>query len=136
MLGQVQGLLRQPEMLIATWKSAARAQAGRELDEPQAVVALRRTGEVWEQLFPEELSRRLELEPGWVAELLRLTLLAHDLVEAVLAGRQPRHLNLQQLRGRGAHIPWDWERQRELFGLQAAEGKAGGSEEAGRGRGR
>ena len=29
-LGQVQGLLRQPEMLIATWMSAARAEAGRD----------------------------------------------------------------------------------------------------------
>ena len=80
-----------------------------------------------------ELSRRLQLEQGWVAEVLRLTLLAPDLVEAIAAGRQPRHLNLHQVRGREAQIPWDWERQRELFGLKAAEGKAGGSEAAGAG---
>ena len=60
-LGQVQGLLRQPEMLIATWKSAAREEAGRDLDEPQAVVALRRIGEVWEQLFPAEQQRIVRL---------------------------------------------------------------------------
>jgi hypothetical protein len=78
-----------------------------------------------------ELSRRLKLEQGWVAEVLRLTLLAPDIVEAIVAGRQPRHLNLHQVRGREAQIPWDWERQRELFGLQAAEGSAGESEPAG-----
>ena len=80
-----------------------------------------------------ELSRRLKLAQGWVAAVLRLTLLAPDLVEAIAAGRQPRHLNLHQVRGREAQIPWDWERQRELFGLKAAEGKAGGSEAAGAG---
>ena len=80
-----------------------------------------------------ELSRRLKLEQGWVAEVLRLTLLAPDIVEAIVAGRQPRHLNLHQVRGREAQISWDWERQRELFGLKAPEGKAGGSEAAGAG---
>ena len=88
------------------------------------------TGEV---ATTAELSRRLQLEQGWVAEVLRLTLLAPDIVEAIVAGRQPRHLNLHQVRGREAQIPWDWERQRELFGLKAAEGKAGGSEAAGAG---
>ena len=77
-----------------------------------------------------ELSRRLKLEPGWVAEVLRLTLLAPDLVEAIVAGRQPRHLNLHRVRGREAQIPWDWERQRELFGLKATEGSAGESKPA------
>ena len=80
-----------------------------------------------------ELSRRLRLEQGWVAEVLRLTLLAPDIVEAIVAGRQPRHLNLHQVRGREAQIPWDWERQRELFGLKAPQGKAGGSEPPGPG---
>ena len=69
-----------------------------------------------------ELSRRLRLEQGWVAEVLRLTLLAPDIVEAIVAGRQPRHLNLHQVRGREAQIPWDWERQRELFGLKVPGG--------------
>lgn len=69
-----------------------------------------------------ELSRRLQLEQGWVAEVLRLTLLAPDIVEAIVAGRQPRHLNLHRVRGREAQIPWDWERQRELFGLKVPGG--------------
>lgn len=58
-----------------------------------------------------ELARALNLEPGWVAEVLRLTLLAPDIVEAILEGRQPRHLNLQTLRGRIESLPREWVQQ-------------------------
>jgi hypothetical protein len=34
-----------------------------------------------------DLAKKLKLEPGWVAEVLRLTLLAPSLVQAVLEGR-------------------------------------------------
>ena len=37
-----------------------------------------------------DLARQLKLEPGWVAEVLRLTRLAPDIVQAILDGRQPR----------------------------------------------
>jgi hypothetical protein len=39
-------------------------------------------------------ARALKLEPGWVAEVLRLTMPALDIVESILDGRQPRHLDL------------------------------------------
>ncbi|MCG9022868.1 hypothetical protein LH417_07925 [Laribacter hongkongensis] len=64
-----------------------------------------------------ELGRQLRLEPGWVAEVLRLTRLAPDIVQAILKGRQPRHLNLHAARGRQAEVPVDWQEQRELFGF-------------------
>lgn len=64
-----------------------------------------------------ELARQLKLEPGWVAEVLRLTRLAPDIVQAILEGRQPRHLNLHAVRGRQAEVPVDWEEQRRLFGF-------------------
>lgn len=64
-----------------------------------------------------ELGRQLRLEPGWVAEVLRLTLLALDIVQAILEGRQPRHLNLHAVRGRQAEVPIDWQEQRVLFGF-------------------
>jgi hypothetical protein len=35
-----------------------------------------------------ELARQLRLEPGWVAEVLRLTLLAPDIVQAIVDGRK------------------------------------------------
>ena len=38
-----------------------------------------------------------------------MTRLAPDIVRAILDGRQPRHLNLQALRGRQEEVPLDWE---------------------------
>lgn len=64
-----------------------------------------------------ELARQLKLEPGWVAEVLRLTRLAPDIVQAILNGRQPRHLNLHAVRGRQAEVPVDWQEQRRIFGF-------------------
>ena len=64
-----------------------------------------------------ELARQLRLEPGWVAEVLRLTRLAPDIVQAILEGRQPRHLNLHAVRGRQAEVPLGWQEQRVLFGF-------------------
>jgi len=67
-----------------------------------------------------ELARALNLEPGWAAEVLRMTLLAPDIVEAIVEGRQPRQLNLHALRGRQDLLPRDWAEQRRLLGFPDA----------------
>ena len=67
-----------------------------------------------------ELARQLRLEPGWVAEVLRLTRLAPDIVQAVAEGRQLRHLNLHTLRRRQVEVPADWQKERMLFGFKAS----------------
>lgn len=79
----------------------------------------------WQRLLDEgryanvrELSVDLKVEPGWAAELLRMTLLAPDIVEAIVAGRQPRHLTLQTLRGRNDILPRDWDAQRRWLGCE------------------
>ncbi len=64
-----------------------------------------------------DLARKLKLEPGWVAEVLRLTRLAPDIVQAIMDGRQPRQLNLHAIRGRQAEVPVDWVEQRATFGF-------------------
>ena len=64
-----------------------------------------------------ELARRFKLEPGWVAEVLRMTRLAPDIIQAIVDGRQPRHLNLHAVRGRQAEVPLEWQAQRVLFGF-------------------
>lgn len=64
-----------------------------------------------------EIARQLKMEPGWVAEILRLTRLAPDIVQAIVEGRQPRTLNLQTIRGRQGEVPLNWEEQRVLFGF-------------------
>lgn len=56
-----------------------------------------------------ELARQFKLEPGWVAEVLRMTRLAPDIVQAIVDGRQPRHLNLHAVRGRQAEVPVNWD---------------------------
>lgn len=63
------------------------------------------------------LAHQLNLEPGWVAEVLRMTQLAPDIVQTVLNGAQPRHLNLHALRGRQAMVSQDWTEQRHVFGF-------------------
>jgi hypothetical protein len=65
-----------------------------------------------------DIARRYQLDKGWVSEVLRLTRLAPDIVQAIVEGRQPRHLNLHQLRGRGADVPLDWKEQRVVFGFR------------------
>jgi len=64
-----------------------------------------------------DLARALKLERGWAAEMLRMTMLAPDIVEAIFEGRQPRHLNLHALRGRLETLPRDWAEQRRLLGF-------------------
>ena len=78
----------------------------------------------WQKLLDQgdfatirDLSRAMKLEHGWVAEILRMTTLAPDIIEAILDGQQPRHLNLQTLRGRHEPLPRDWQEQRKLFGF-------------------
>jgi len=77
----------------------------------------------WQRLLDEgrfssgnELARHLRVDEGWVAQVLRLTLLAPDIVEAILAGSQPRHLYPHLIKGRAEPLPREWARQRELFG--------------------
>jgi hypothetical protein len=81
----------------------------------------------WQRLIDEgvypstaDLARTLKLETGWVAEVLRLTTLAPDIVAAIFEGRQPRHLNLHALRGRQEPLPRDWGEQRRLLGFSNA----------------
>ena len=77
----------------------------------------------WQKLLDQgkyptirDMAYALKLEQGWMAEVLRMTTLAPDIIESIFEGRQPRHLNLQTLRGRHAHLPRDWQEQRVMFG--------------------
>ncbi len=64
-----------------------------------------------------ELAAAEKINPSYVSRVLRLTLLAPDIVEAILDGRQPRNLDLQKLRGRHDQLPRDWMEQRRLLGF-------------------
>lgn len=60
----------------------------------------------------QELAAREKTDPSYLTRTLRLTLLAPDLVEAILDGRQPEHLTLERLKG---PLPVEWEEQRDTF---------------------
>lgn len=74
----------------------------------------------WQQLLDSgefesgtAIARAEGLHRSTVNELLRLTLLAPDIVEQLLAGRQPRRLSLIWfLRN---PIPADWQQQRQII---------------------
>ena len=59
------------------------------------------------------LADRLGVNASYVGRHLNLTLLASDIVEAILAGQEPDGLHL----GRLFRMPLDWEGQRQLLGM-------------------
>jgi hypothetical protein len=61
----------------------------------------------------EELAKRESVNRGYMSRVLRLTLLAPEIVEAVLDGRQPVGMRLEGLL---EVFPEDWEAQRAHFG--------------------
>ena len=69
-----------------------------------------------------ELSRAEGINESYLCRVLRLTLLAPDIVEAILDGRQPRTLQLQSLL---RPLPTDWGAQRKALGFANGAGPSG-----------
>jgi hypothetical protein len=62
-----------------------------------------------------ELAAHEKITDSYVARMLTLTLVAPDITQAILEGRQPKGFKLATLlRG----IPLGWEEQRKLFGIR------------------
>jgi hypothetical protein len=55
--------------------------------------------------------------PGYVSRLLRLPLLAPDIVTAIVNGKNPPHLTAKKLMRLALEIPIDWSEQRKLLGF-------------------
>ena len=60
----------------------------------------------------EDIARAERINGSFVSRVIRLALLAPDIVELVLAGRQPAKLTLKTLM---EPFPVEWERQRECL---------------------
>jgi site-specific DNA recombinase len=58
-IGQIRALLRAPEVVVRVWRAAQLD--GEEIDEREVVEALQRLDPLWDQLFPAEQARILEL---------------------------------------------------------------------------
>jgi DNA invertase Pin-like site-specific DNA recombinase len=62
------------------------------------------------------LSSRLDLDQGDLSRIIPLGLLAPDIVEAILAGRQPIELTASRLK-RLRRLPISWQEQRRVLGF-------------------
>lgn len=60
----------------------------------------------------KELAAKEKIDPSYVGDVLRLTLLAPDIVEMILDGRQPQWLQFETLR---KSLPYDWDEQRRAI---------------------
>ena len=58
-MDQLRGMLRTPEIIVATWRSARPEMEG--LTEAQVREALRQLDPLWDQLFPAEQTRIVQL---------------------------------------------------------------------------
>ena len=59
----------------------------------------------------------LDVDGSYVSRIIRLCLLAPDIVEAIVEGREPSGLSLERLVG---GLPVVWEEQREKLWLDGA----------------
>jgi len=87
------------------------------------VVALARAHR-WQKLLDEgkfrsvsDLAREIGLDVSFTAGLLRLTLLAPDIVEAILMGEEPSGLSLTIL---ARQLPVEWGEQRAILGFASS----------------
>ena len=64
----------------------------------------------------EDIARAEQINASFVSRVVRLALLAPDIVEAILAGKQPASLTLKDLM---APFPVEWVGQRARFGVEA-----------------
>ena len=95
---------------ITVWEvgRASLLQAGRMISSSSASVTI------------DELAAAEKINSSYVSRLLRLTLLAPDIVEAVLDGRQPEGMTLPGLM---EPFPVEWERQRLRNNILACNSK-------------
>jgi site-specific DNA recombinase len=63
-----------------------------------------------------EMSRTDNVADRYLGRVMRLAFLAPNITEAILEGRQPRHLSAQQLINM-EDLPIDWEEQRDRLGF-------------------
>lgn len=75
----------------------------------------------WKRLLDEgryasiiEMAQALKIDRYHMARMLRLTLLAPDIIEEILAGNEPDGFSQNMLVGA---IPADWQEQRRRFGF-------------------
>jgi len=80
-------------------------------------------GHIWRDLLESgktksiaEIARANKVDGSYVSRMLDLTLLAPDIIEAILDGKEPSGLSIAKLTSH--EIPVLWEEQRRVLGIQ------------------
>ena len=61
-----------------------------------------------------ELARRIDLDKSYVIRIMKLTMLAPDIIEAIKAGNAPEKLGIKNA---VRLFPINWEEQRTFWGM-------------------
>ena len=76
----------------------------------------------WHEMFlsgryttATELARKLGLDRSYVTRMMRLALLAPDIVDAIMNGREPEELTFKKLTVKP--VPLSWSEQRRCWGF-------------------
>jgi len=67
----------------------------------------------------EEIAKAESIVPSYATRLFRLTLLAPDIVSAILSGSHPPELTARRLMD-DTRLPLDWREQRQSLGFGSA----------------
>jgi site-specific DNA recombinase len=67
----------------------------------------------------EDIAKNECVVPSYATRLFRLTVLAPDIVSAILSGRQPPELSARRLMD-DTRLPLDWNEQRRCLGFASA----------------
>ena len=77
---------------------------------------------IWDRLLEdktltlEEIAKSEQMVPSYATRLFRLTLLAPDIVSAILSGKQPPELTARRLMD-DTRLPLAWNEQRRILGF-------------------
>ncbi|MGB9042334.1 MAG: hypothetical protein WCC81_07670 [Pseudolabrys sp.] len=67
-------------------------------------------------LTMEEIAKSEDIVPSYATRLFRLTLLAPDIISAILGGKHPPELTARRLLD-DTRLPLDWNEQRRSLGF-------------------
>ena len=104
---------------VMVMPDGSRAVQRREVTIDNSMIKVIARGFRWQRMLEDgdyttlgDLAKAENLNPTYVSRLVRLVLLAPDIVEAIMVGLQPAHLTLKDLMD---PFPAEWEKQRAYF---------------------
>ena len=104
---------------VMVMPDGSRAVQRREVTIDNSMIKVIARGFRWQRMLEDgdyttlgDLAKAENLNPTYVSRLVRLALLAPDIVEAIMVGLQPAHLTMKDLMD---PFPAEWAKQRAYF---------------------